>query len=66
MSRLFMFLLMIAVPSLAGVGVIAMLTLGYYEWWPMLVAAVIGAVGAFPIAWLIARRIQATDPKDSL
>lgn len=66
MSRLFMFLLLIAVPTLAGTGVIAMLALGYYEWWPMLAAAVIGAVGAFPVAWLVARRIQATDPKNSL
>lgn len=66
MSRLFLFLSMMAVPTLAGVGVIIMLTLGYYDWRPMLAAAAVGAIGGFPIAWLVARRIQATDPKDSL
>lgn len=66
MSRLFMFILMIAVPTLAGVGVITMLALGHYEWRAMLSAAVVGAIGGFPVAWLVTRRIQATDPKDSL
>lgn len=66
MSRLFMFILMIAAPTLAGVGVIAMLALGYYDWRAMLSAAVIGGIGGFPVAWLITRRIEATDPKDSL
>ncbi|MDO5370843.1 hypothetical protein [Paracoccus sp. (in: a-proteobacteria)] len=66
MSRLFMFILMIAAPVLAGVGVIIMLALGYYDWRAMLSAAVVGAIAGFPVAWLVARSIQATDPKDSL
>lgn len=66
MSRLFLFVAMMSVPTLAGVGVIIMLALGYYDWRPMLAAAAIGAVEGFPVAWLVARRIQATDPKDSL
>lgn len=66
MSRLFLFLLMIAVPTLAGVGVITMLALGHYDAGAMLAAAAIGAAGGFPVAWLVARRIKATDPKDSL
>ena len=66
MSRLFLFLAMMSVPTLAGVGVIIMLTLGYYDWRAMLSAAVVGAVGGFPVAWLVAKRIQATDAKDSL
>ena len=61
MSRLFLFLLSISVGTLAGIGVIIMLVLGYYDWRMMLLAAVIGAVGALPITWLIARRIHATD-----
>ncbi|WP_255434972.1 hypothetical protein [Paracoccus sp. MC1862] len=61
-----MFLLMIAAPTLAGVGIIIMLALGHYDWRAMLSAAAIGAVAGFPVAWLIARNIQATDPKDSL
>ena len=43
-----------------------MLPLGYYDWRAMLSAAVVGAVGGFLVAWLVAKRIQATDPKDSL
>ena len=66
MSRLFLFISMMSVPTLAGTGVIIMLALGYYDWRAMLSAAAIGAVGGFPVAWLVAKRIQATDPKDSL
>lgn len=66
MSRLFMLLLTISVGSLAGVGVIIALTLGYYSWPPMLAAAAIGAVGALPISWLVARRIQTVDPQQSV
>lgn len=66
MSRLYLFLLVVSAFTLAGVGVIAMLTLGFYSWPAILGAATIGIIGAFPIAWVIARRIQATDPKDSL
>ena len=66
MPRLFMLLLSISVGTLGGIGVIIALTLGYYSWQPMLAAAAIGAVGAVPISWLVAKRIQATDPQDSL
>lgn len=66
MPRLFMLLLSISVGTLAGIGVIVALTLGYYRWQPMLLAAAIGAVAAFPITWFVARRIQATDPADSV
>lgn len=66
MSRLFLFLSLISVPTLAGVGVIVMLAMEYYDWRSILTAAGIGAVVGFPAAWFVARRIQATDPKDSL
>lgn len=66
MSRLFLLLLMVSSFTLAGVGIIAMLTMGYYDWPAIVGAGVIGAIGGAPVAWLIARRIQATDPKDSL
>ena len=66
MSRLFMFLLVISSFTLAGVGVITMLSLGHYDWRAIVSAGAIGILGGVPVAWLIARRIQATDPKDSL
>ena len=66
MSRLYLFLLLVSAFTLAGIGVIAMLSLGHYNWPAILGAGVIGIAGAFPIAWAITRRIEATDPKDSL
>ncbi|HRO15226.1 MAG TPA: hypothetical protein PLL33_09325 [Paracoccus sp. (in: a-proteobacteria)] len=66
MSRLFLFLLSVSVFSLAGTGVIIVLVLGYYSWPAILAAGLIGAVGGVPIAWLIAKRIRATDPRESL
>lgn len=66
MPRLFMLLLSISVATLAGIGVIIALTLGYYTTKAILLSAAIGAVGAVPISWLVAKRIQQTDPQDSL
>lgn len=66
MPRLFMLLLSISVGTLAGIGVIAALVMGYYDWRAILIAAGIGAVIALPATWLVAQRIQATDPTDSL
>ena len=66
MPRLFMLLLSISVGSLAGIGVIAALVMGYYTWQAILLAAAIGAVIAVPVTWVVAKRIQATDPADSL
>ena len=65
MSRLFMFLLAVSSFVLAAAGVSAMLVMGRYEWEAILPAGALGALAGFPIAWLITRRIKATDPKDS-
>ena len=40
--------------------------MGYYTWQAILLAAAIGAVIAVPVTWVVAKRIQATDPADSL
>ena len=66
MPRLFMLLLSISVGTLAGIGVIVALVMGHYDWRAILIAAGIGAVVAVPATWMIARRIQDTDPTDSL
>lgn len=66
MPRLFILLLSISVASLAGVGVIIALVMGHYDWRAILIAAAIGAVVAVPVTWYAAKRIQETDPKDSL
>lgn len=61
MQRLFMLLLSISMGTLAGVGVIVVLVLGYVSLWPILIGAGTGALLAVPITWLIARAITAQD-----
>lgn len=58
MTRLFMLLLSIIMTTLAGVGVVAVLTMGLYDWKSILLAALVGALVALPVAWTVARRLQ--------
>ncbi len=58
MTRLFMLLLSIIMTTLAGIGIVGVLTMGLYDWRSMLAAAAIGAVAALPVAWAVARRLQ--------
>ena len=57
MLRLASILYSIIATSLAGIGVIGVLTMGYDTLTPILVAAVIGAVLAVPVSYLVAKRI---------
>ncbi|MGC1496960.1 MAG: CTP synthetase [Sulfitobacter sp.] len=57
MFRLASMLYSIIATSLAGAGVIAVLTAGYDTLIPILVTAGIGAIIAIPVAYLIAREI---------
>ncbi len=43
--------------TLAGVGVIAALTTGYDSLYPILIAALVGFVAAFPITWAVTRKL---------
>lgn len=61
MSRLFMLLLSLSMGTLAGIGVIIVLVLGYVSAGAILGAAVVGAVLAVPVTWLIARRMTQGD-----
>lgn len=56
--RLTMILYSMIATAMAGSGVIAVLTTGYGTLWPILIAAVIGAALALPVAWAVARRIE--------
>jgi len=44
--------------TLAGVAVIASLTLGYDTQQPILIAAAIGAIAGLPVAWIVAGKIS--------
>jgi hypothetical protein len=57
MFRLAAMLYAIIATSLAGIGVIAVLTMGYDTLIPILGAAAVGAVIALPAALLVAKRI---------
>ena len=57
MFRLASMLYAIFATSLAGAGVIAVLTMGYDTMFPILAAAAVGAVIAVPVAFLVAKRI---------
>jgi hypothetical protein len=57
MFRLASMLYSIFGTSLAGIGVIAVLTMGYDTLIPILGAAAVGAIIAVPAALLVAKRI---------
>ncbi|MFN8680772.1 hypothetical protein ACDP63_06420 [Paracoccus sp. P2] len=60
MTRLFMILLSISLTTLAGIGVIIVLAMGFYDLRAILLAAAGGAVIALPITWYIAMKLRDT------
>ncbi|VDC33090.1 CTP synthetase [Pseudogemmobacter humi] len=58
MTRLFLLLLSITLPTLAGVGVVVALASGQVAVQPIVLGAAIGAVLALPVAWMIARQLS--------
>ncbi|WP_371056621.1 MULTISPECIES: hypothetical protein [unclassified Rhodosalinus] len=62
MDRLSIFLTLASGPVAAGSLVIAVLSLGYYNWLAIGIAAAIGFALAWPTAYLISRRIKRRDP----
>ena len=57
MFRLASLLYTLISSALAGTGVIAVLAAGYVSVTAILTAAVIGAVIAAPVSWLVARQL---------
>ncbi|WGV17275.1 hypothetical protein [Fuscovulum ytuae] len=57
MPRLFMLLFALIGPSLAGVGIIAVLTMGLVTLKPILAAAALGMAFGVPVAWAVMRRL---------
>ena len=43
--------------TLAGIGIIAVLTAGYGDFKPIIIAALAGFLIAMPVAWYVARQI---------
>lgn len=58
MFRLMMLLYAIAGTTLAGIGVVIAVSLNLYDVASILTAAVIGALLALPVVWMVARKLQ--------
>lgn len=58
MIRLALMLFAMISTTLAGIGVIAVLTVGYDTWVPIITAAAIGFLLAIPASAYVAKKIQ--------
>jgi predicted PurR-regulated permease PerM len=58
MTRLMMILFSMISTTLMGVGIVIALTTGYDTLQPILIAAALGFVAAWPVSWLIARQLS--------
>ena len=56
-ARLFMLIFIVCASTLAGVLVIAVLTLGMVDARSILIGAGLGAVLALPVSWVVARKL---------
>lgn len=59
MTRLFLLMCSLICTSLAGVGVIAVLTAGMVTLQAILLAAAAGAILGLPVAWIVTRQLNA-------
>ncbi|THD81472.1 CTP synthetase [Aliigemmobacter aestuarii] len=57
MTRLMMILFSMISTTLMGVGIVIALTIGQDTLQPILIAAAVGFVLAFPVSWFVARQI---------
>jgi type IV secretory pathway TrbD component len=62
MDRLSVFLTLMTGSVLVGGLVIAVLSLGYYDWRPLAAAVAVGLVLTWPVAYAISRWIKREDP----
>lgn len=62
MDRLSILLTLMTGSVLTGVLVIAFFSVGWYAWPPVVGAAIVGVVLAWPVGYVISRRIKQRDP----
>lgn len=58
MTRLMMILFSMISTTLMGVGIVIALTTGHDTLQPILIAAAVGFVAAWPVSWYIARQLS--------
>lgn len=57
MTRLFLIIYTLAGSTLAGSAVVAALTMNLFDLKSIVVAAILGALVALPVSWLVARNL---------
>jgi hypothetical protein len=57
MLRLASILYAVVASTLAGIGIIAVLVMGFDTLTPILAAAAVGALAAVPVSWGVARQL---------
>lgn len=57
MTRLMMILFSMISTTLMGMGIVFALTMGWDTTQPIIIAAALGFVAAFPVSWIVARQI---------
>jgi len=62
MDRLSIYLTMFTGAVVVGSLVITFFSFGWYGWLPVLISAGVGIAAAWPLAYLISRRIKRKDP----
>lgn len=58
MTRLFFIIYTLAGTTLAGSAIVAALTMNLFDLKSIIVAAVLGAVAALPVAWYVAKSLS--------
>lgn len=58
MTRLFMLIYTLVGPTLAGIGIVAVLTMNRFDLSSILISAAAGAVVGLPVTWVVARKIR--------
>lgn len=62
MDRLSIFLTLMVGAVIAGGIVIAAFSIGYYSFWPVVIAAVVASIATWPVSYHVSSRIKRNDP----
>ena len=61
MNKIALMIYVIAAPTLAGIAMVVVLTLGADTGNPIMISVLVGALIAIPVAWLVAKKLNAVD-----
>jgi len=59
MNKIALMIYIIAAPTFAGIALVAALTIGADTGNPIMLSVLIGALVAIPVAWFVARKLNA-------